>query len=397
MEALINKDTLQVICTSRHVTCTYLAKNLKCPEEKIISWINTLDSLKPTFLQAKKIAKCLHVPFASLYMNPDDIPLHKLPRIRNYRTLLNNSFSDDSALNIAIYDLLQAKSLFLSLKADFNEPITVFSFQKSREHDNVLTWAQDIRTLFGLDLNEQFHITSLRKFYLYVRQKLEEKGIFIHCFSDVDLANARAVALYDNVTPVIGLNEKDRPPAKTFSMIHELTHILKKQSSACNEIYNTYTKNKEEIFCNAVAGEVLMPHYALEELLGKPNPEEPTSIEVITKLAKHFKVSREVTTRRLLDLGYLYPYTYTTYIDAFEQDIEREREERNLSKKDKNDHGIRRIPHREAIDRTSSELCKLYVRGYDAELFNKSDISRYLGIGHQHIDRFLREVSSWSN
>jgi Zn-dependent peptidase ImmA (M78 family) len=41
-----------------------------------------------------------------------------------------------------------------------------------------------------------------------------------------DLEIARAIALYDDKTPIIGINEEDRPPAKTFSIVHELTHLL---------------------------------------------------------------------------------------------------------------------------------------------------------------------------
>lgn len=395
MKALINKETLHAICEAKQVTCTYIASATKCLEDKIGKWTDPSDYLRPTFLQAKKIAKCLHVPFAGLYMRPADVPLDKLPKIKNYRTLPNGFSTDDSALNIAIIDLLQAKRFFLETKAVLGEAVSPFSARINVQDDDVLAWAQEIRTVFGLDLDTQFCTTSPRKFYLYIRQQIERQGIFIHCFTDVDLEIARAVAFYDDTIPIIGVNEGDRPPAKTFSIIHELTHILKRQSSLCNEMYSSFTQNQEEAFCNAVSGEVLMPQGALKVFLTKWRSDEALGIDNIQEIAERFSVSKEVTIRRLLDIGRIEQTAYTAYANEFRRIIEREREEQRIARKEGRAHGVPRIPDREAIDRTSSALCKTLFRGYAEELFSKQDVSRYLGIGQQHVDKFLWEVSSW--
>jgi Zn-dependent peptidase ImmA (M78 family) len=397
MLALINKETLHAICESKQVTCTYIARETRFIKDKIEKWTDPSDSLRPTFLQAKKIARCLHVPFAGLYMCPADVPLHKLPKIKNYRTIPKGSSADDSSLNIAVADLLQAKRFYVETKAELGEAIQSFSVRINARYGEILRWAQEIRNVFELDLDTQFHTTSPRKFYLYVRQRIERQGIFVHCFTDVDLEIARAVALYDDTTPIIGINEDDRPPAKTFSIIHELTHILKRQSSLCNEMYSSFTQNQEEVFCNAVAGEVLMPQGALKVFLKKWKSDETLSVEHIQEIADRFSVSKEATIRRLLEIGRIEQTTYTAYLDEFRRNIEREREEQRLARKEGHAQGIPRIPYREAIDRTSSELCRMLFRGYAEELFSKQDVSRYLGIGQQYVDKFLREVSSWPN
>ena len=64
---------------------------------------------------------------------------------------------------------------------------------------------------------------------------------------------ARALAIYVKEMPIIGINDEDRPPAKSFSMIHELVHIFKRESSLCNDMRSA---RSEEVFCNAVAGEL---------------------------------------------------------------------------------------------------------------------------------------------
>lgn len=401
MQALINKDTLHTICEAKQVTCSYIACMTKCREEKIEKWTDPSDLLRPTFNQAKKIAKCLHIPFAGLYMRPVDVPLHKLPKIKNYRSFPNGFVGDDSSLNIAIFDLIQTKRFFVETKEELGEMIRPFSFKLKAPDGDVLGWANEIRSLFDLDIDIQVRTPSTRKFYLYVRHQIEKQGIFINCFTDVDLEIARAIALYDDLIPIIGINEDDRPPAKTFSIIHELTHILKRQSSLCNAMYNSYTKNQEEVFCNAVAGEVLVPQSALKVILTKWRTDEVLGIKNIQEIADHFSVSKEVTIRRLLDIGRIESPAYEAYADEFrriyEQEREEQREEQRLARKEGRNSGFSQPPERKAIDRTSSELCKALFKGYAEELFSKKDVSHFLGIGQQYVDKFLREVSLWPN
>lgn len=144
----------------------------------------------------------------------------------------------------------------------------------------------------GLSLDEQFMLSSSRKFYLYLRNKVENKGIFIHCFNGVSVEVARGFAIYDKKHPIIGLNADDRHPAKCFSIIHELVHIIKRESSLCNDNYSSFAALSEEIFCNAVAGELLVPNSALNALLLNGKYSTPYSIADIKLIADTFSVSK---------------------------------------------------------------------------------------------------------
>ena len=50
---------------------------------------------------------------------------------------------------------------------------------------------------------------------------------------------------------------------------------------------------------------------------------------------------------------------------------------------------------REAIDRTSTDMCRMLLRGYSVDIFDKADISAHLGIGIKHVDKFMTEVLTW--
>lgn len=71
------------------------------------------------------------------------------------------------------------------------------------------------------------------------------------------------MAIVDDSMPIIGINDNDRYPAKYFSILHELVHIIKRTSSICNDMIGSTPWDDEEVFCNTVVGEVLVPRTVL--------------------------------------------------------------------------------------------------------------------------------------
>src|SRR5699024_4597506 len=102
--------------------------------------------------------------------------------------------------------------------------------------------------------------------------------------------------------------------------------------SLCTDMVNGKTSMQEEIFCNAVSGELLVPKKALSVILRNENYQSPYSKENIAALANKFSVSREVIIRRLLDTGRINDVEYQTYADEFQQEIEQRKEEQRLAR-----------------------------------------------------------------
>ena len=149
----------------------------------------------------------------------------------------------------------------------------------------------------------------------------------------------------------------------------------------------------EEVFCNAVAGEVLVPKANLIKQLGSYTADE-IDYYLIDSLATKFSVSKEVICRRLLDVGKIRQQQYYSLNDIIRINFETEREE---AKENRRLTGatIPRNMSREAVDQTSSSLCKTFYHGYREGYFDKQDVARYLGIKQNHIDNFMWEVSKW--
>lgn len=395
VHALINKEVIPYVCAGKKVTIEYLQNRTHIQMEKLTKWLDVSDAALPTILQAKKIAKCLHIPFAALYMNTGDINIRAIPAIKNYRTLDGSLTIDDSSFYIAICDVLQERDFLIEESRELDISIPVFSTPSLLSADPT-AWAKTIRKHFAIDLSDQYKCNSSRQFYLYLRGRLEDKGIFVQGFTDVSVDVVRGFSVYDEMLPVIGINSEDRAPAKSFSLIHELVHLLKRESSVCNTMFNASSSLAEEVFCNAVAGELLVPKEALRIVIANGSYKRPYTTNDISMIANRFSVSREVIIRRLLDTNRINNVEYETYADEFRREVEREREEQRLARQAGLKTKFRKIVSREAIDRTSSVVCKTLYYGYGEEMYSKRDIAQHLGIAQKHVDKFLSEVSAWS-
>lgn len=390
--AHINKNTLRFVREQKAISLNYVTRITKFKEDKLSLWENDDSGKFPTINQAKAIAKCYRIPFAGLYMNASDINIKHLPKMRNLRTL-PDAMVDNSALNLAIADVLSARDLLLESKKALKEPATHFNVLINCPDDNVAQWAAEIRRTLGIDSNVQYKCRSTRQLYLYIRNLVEAAGAFIHCFTGIDTEIVRGFAIYDDLMPIIGLNNDDRYPAKTFSIIHELVHLIKRSSAVCNDMADSISLQSEEVFCNAVAGAVLVPRVNLSRQLGEYTPNE-IDLDIVSSLADKFSVSKEVICRRLLDTGRISQQKYSQLITViklqFENDRKSAQEYRKLT-----GQGIPRNMSREAIDQNSSALCRTFFHGYREGFFDKQDISRYLGIKQNHIEKFIWEVSKW--
>lgn len=394
--ALINKEVVPYVCAGKKVSIDYLLNSTHFQKEKLQKWLDASDVELPTIIQAKKIAKCLPIPFASLYMNAADINIKAIPSIKNYRTFDGSPSIDDSGFNIAVCDVLQERDFLIAESNELGIPFPTFS-APAISTEEPTEWARAIRKHYALDLGDQYKCSSSRQLYLYIREKLEREGVFVQCFTDVPVETVRGFSIYYKQLPVIGINNEDRSPAKTFSLIHELVHLLERESSVCNIMFNTSSSQKEEVFCNAVAGELLVPKDALKIVLVNGGYKRPYTIDDIRLIANKFSVSREVIIRRLLDTNRINDEEYETYANEFQRELEHEREKQRLARKAGVQTGFRANISREAFDRTSMAVCRTLSYGYGEEVYSKRDIAQHLGIAQKHIDKFLMEVSAWNS
>jgi Zn-dependent peptidase ImmA (M78 family) len=244
--------------------------------------------------------------------------------------------------------------------------------------------AEDIRHSLGILVEQQ---QSWREPYKAFRSWVtaaELAGILVFQFSNVGLDDARGFSIAERPLPVVAINGKDWPRAKIFTLIHEIAHIALNAAGICDLHVADEDSNSIEIFCNEVAGEMLVPaeYLKAEPTLRGHKSSIWTEME-LSQLSERFSVSREVVLRRLLSLGYTSIDFYQTkrreFIAAAIETREREGGFLGHSRRVLRDNG--------------RAFTSLVLQAYSADLITNLDVSRLLGgVKLRHVDSIMREL-----
>lgn len=123
---------------------------------------------------------------------------------------------------------------------------------------------------------------------------LEQRGVLVFQMSRVDPAECRGFCLSHRVCPVIVVNGADAPQARSFTLLHELAHLLDRQGGMCLLQDDVDTERR----CNRTAAEVLLPEDVLStEARGAGG------LDLVDSIVRALRVSPEAAAFRLRDLG----------------------------------------------------------------------------------------------
>lgn len=313
--ALINGATLKRLRVIRGVSEDFLAAKARIPITKLNSWEDGATDDYPTINQAESMANVLLCPLAGLYLEPNKLKETRKPPISNKRIGYNPSRSDDSALNLAVEELLLRREDILELATKTGPEIPRCCLPYLG--DDVVEAANRLREWIGYPLSSQISSASTRILYKSLRSLLEERGVCVAQFSEPSVDELRGISLYFEMLPIAAVNQSDRWPAKCFSLLHEIIHLCNRKSATCSCI-NAECDDAEEVYCNAVAGEFLFSRQiALKEINNGLNPSDCDSFDSI---AKKYSVSRDVVARRVYDIGQMSRTDYERLLDLFRQE-----------------------------------------------------------------------------
>lgn len=287
-----------------------LAVGLK--PEKLEAWEST--ESRPTFRQAQKLAKALHMPFGYLFLAAP--PAEQLP-IPDLRTAGGRGVARPSTdLMDTIRIALQRQAWYIEHQRDQgNSPLPfVGRFNVNTPPAQI---AADIRQVLAVDVEQ-----GQRTWEEYAKtlvESAERVGVLVmrsgivgnNTHRKLDVGEFRGFAISDLLAPVVFINSADAPAARLFTLMHELAHLWL-GSSGISSAAPSETR-REEVVCNAVAGEFLAPreHFLL---LWENGAGEFT--QRVAELARRFHVSRLVVVRRALDLGLISQEAYRDYYRA---------------------------------------------------------------------------------
>ncbi len=297
---------------------TLIGKFKKLPE-----W--ETGEVQPTLKQAEDFARAVHVPVGYLFLT--EPPEESLP-IPDFRTFAGQPMRRPSPnLLDTIYTCQERQSWYRDFARITQTPELEFigsaTVVMSPEEA-----AARMQSILGFDLDArkgcQTWADALR---LFIRQA-DKIGVLV-MVSGVVMSNThrklnpnefRGFALSDPLAPLIFINGSDTKAAQIFTLAHELAHLWLGDSALSNiEAAPRQGFRQEEIWCNAVAAELLVPIASLRAVL---RTGELLS-ETLSRLARKFKVSTLVILRRLLDAGQM---DRSSFEEAWNQECNRLRQ-----------------------------------------------------------------------
>ena len=290
---------------------------------------------QPTLKQVEAFARAVHVPVGYLFLT--EPPEEAVP-IPDFRTFSGQAVRRPSPnLLDTIYTCQERQSWYREFvrvarqpELDFVGSVTVDASPEAV--------AAEMRQTLGFDLAARRECpTWTDALRLFIRQA-EEVGVLVmvsgvvlsNNYRRLDTSEFRGFALSDHLAPLIFVNGVDTKAAQMFTLAHELAHIWLGASALSNlGVAPRSVFRREEVWCNAVAAEFLVP---LTTLRSDLQEDEPLP-DAMSRLARLFKVSTLVILRRLLDANWL---TRERFDTAWTQEIEHLR---TLAQRDGSDGG----------------------------------------------------------
>lgn len=267
---------------------------------------------KPTMRQLEKVSAQTHTGLAYFFLsNPpsDDLP------IQDFRTPGSRPVTKPSINLLGAVLLCQSRQAWyrghmLSMGAS---PLRfVGSARLETDPDDV---AKQIRGQLGLDALQSRPSGSWDRFLRDLVRRIEDVGVLVMMSNKVENKRSRPLnpdefrgfALVDEYAPVIFVNTADAKAAQLFTLAHELAHVWLGKTAVSNFIPQKAGYRPEEVWCNKVAAEVLVPMERLREAMGgsAARLDADKASRKASALAKRFRVSNLVVIRRLRDAGFI--------------------------------------------------------------------------------------------
>ncbi len=272
---------------------------------KLIDWEN--GRVLPTLKQVEAFAQAVHVPVGYLFLPAP--PLEPLP-VPDFRTHDGRGVGRASPnLLDMLYACQERQAWYREFALTVKAPEAAFVGSAGLDEPPTEVAARMAEVL-GFDLAARAACRTWEEALRLFVGQADRAGVLV-MVSGVVLSNShrpldpeefRGFALADARAPLVFVNGADTKSGQMFTLAHELAHLWLGASGISDAgAAPQRGQRREEVWCNAVAAELLVPLAALRPALQADEPLD----QALTRLARRFKVSTLVVLRRLLDAGAL--------------------------------------------------------------------------------------------
>ncbi len=281
----------------------------------------------PTYSELERLAyQVLKRPVAVFFFAAP--PAEEGPR-ESFRTL--PEFEIDKLTPATRHVIRSARADQIALAELFGgtapSPDPILRAVRIGPRDTSASAARAARTALGITMAHQLAWRTAEQALAAWRDALEAAGVFVFKTS-IRQHSVSGFCLYHATYPIIVLNNSTSFTRQTFTLAHELGHLLSHTGGVTvtdDEYVDTLSDEPRaiEIFCNRFAADLLVPPDDFQRRSHGVRPDDRS----VAHLADTYKVSREVVLRRFLDLGAVSRTVYERKAEAWTTDFERSRDE----------------------------------------------------------------------
>lgn len=293
----------QILCWARQqmgLSIEEVAAHFKKDPEFVQNWEGGLSS--PSFPQLEKLAKKYKRPTAIFFF--PEVPQEE-SLDRSFRTLPEQQIENIKPHLRFLIRKAKAMQINLQELNDGKNPAKHFLLRDFNVADkNIDAVARELRDYFGVDLSTQQEYKHPDTAFKQWRSVVERHGVFVFkdAFKD---SGVSGFCLYNDVFPIIYINNSQPPRRQIFTLFHELAHLLFKNNyigmTTISDEYLDRLSGKDkkvEQFCNKFAGKFLVPDDDFAQHLGLA-----VNDINLRSLANKYVVSREVILRKFFNKG----------------------------------------------------------------------------------------------
>ena len=249
-----------------------------------------------------------------------------------------------------------------------------------------------LRNVLGQTLNatQYYAQSTAQDAFALLRSRAEAAGVFVLLKGDlgshhtaIDVDGFRGFAIADDVAPFVVINDQDSPPAWSFTLLHELVHLLLGQTG----ISGVSPENAIEQFCNTVAAEWLLPAQTLDQIVIDRGLVLTEQRVRIGEFARARNLSHTMVAYSLLRADRIDQQTFDHLRSAFGERWQRERDRRRVRARESeggpNYYVVRR-------HRVGQALLRFGRRMMDSGALSTTKTARILGVKPTQVGALLR-------
>lgn len=376
IEALATPALLGWARRSMRLEIHEAAERADVPRDVLEQW--EAGAARPSMAQLRKLADLYKRPLAVFYLPTPPKDFDAMKYLRRVGGTIERAPSPE--LTYQIREAESRREIAAELASQAGEQVPRFT-PRARADDDPSEWAARTRTELGITTEEQF---SWKDDYAALgawRSAIERLGVLVFQVSGVDVEEMRGFSIFAETFPVVAVNGADTPRARSFSLLHEFAHVALGHGDVDSSSRFWFSNDQVELFCNEVAGQVLVPEALLARHTALKRGERASALAPtdLVSLATRFRVSEHVILLRLLKTNRISDALYGSRQAALA-----------LRRAKKQDGGG--SYYRNLVANLGRPYIRAVLEAFNHERISLGDVSDYLGVKVDNLDRVRQEV-----